>query len=162
MARSSVFICEQPRQSATPWLWPAPCDRASIARSTATTLAITPSPTGTTRSPDEELYPLLHKHVALLRYPTDHAAAKLAAFHALTSLHPAWAEARDQQSKQQTVRVIMGSWGCLYRLAYMIATAQAAAVRPLTALRAPHALFARMFPDYPDWLDRCASHGVTF
>lgn len=106
------------------------------------------------RPADDELYPLLHKHVAVLRYPTDHAAAKLGAFRALTALHPAWAAACEGQPKHQLVRVVMGSWGCLYRLVFLLATGQAGTAAALAALRVQSTVFSRTYPDYAEWLDR--------
>ncbi|KAI8467128.1 MAG: hypothetical protein J3K34DRAFT_482389 [Monoraphidium minutum] len=103
---------------------------------------------------DDELYALLHKHLAVLRYPTRHAAAKLATFAALLELHPPWAAAaRGRACHFRSVRVIMAGWASLYRLAFLVATGQAGSCAPFHALRATAATFARAYPDYAAWLD---------
>jgi hypothetical protein len=102
---------------------------------------------------DDELYPLLHKHTPILRYPTAHAAAKLAVTGALASLNPAWAAAWERGGPFHAVRVIMASWGCVYRLAFLVATGQAGSTTLFAALRATHAAFTRDYPDYAAWLD---------
>lgn len=102
---------------------------------------------------DDQLYPVVHDHLSLLRYPSSLMVAKVAMVEAVMSLHPPWAEAWHRRSPLNLVRIIMAGWGSLYRLAFLLATGQADTMTPIWALQATHAMFGRHYPDYAGWLD---------
>lgn len=105
-------------------------------------------------TPDDQLYALLQKHAAILRYPEALMRAKVATVGALASLQPEWVASWAQFSATGLLRAITAGWACIYRLAYLLATGQAGSTSLVGALRSPHAVFERAYPSYPEWLER--------
>ena len=101
----------------------------------------------------------MHKNLTVLRSPPEVVDAKLATVSALVALHPPWAQMWAARTPSHALRTISAGWGCIWRLAYLLATGQAGSSTLFTALRASHAPFNREYPDYPQWLDGC-EHGV--
>jgi len=105
---------------------------------------------------DQQLFALLHKRLTILRYPSHLMTAKAAAVQSLVSLHPPWAAMWAAREPVQVLRVITLGWASIYRLAYLIATAQADnGLSPLSAMKETRAEFARFYPGFEGWLERC-------
>lgn len=84
----------------------------------------------------------------------------MSAVESLASLHPPWAAAWAGRTPGYVFDVIAAGWGCIFRLSFLLATAQAGSASLFQALKMTHATFARQYPGYQDWLDRCGGLGV--
>ncbi|WIA10420.1 hypothetical protein OEZ85_010612 [Tetradesmus obliquus] len=103
---------------------------------------------------EEELYPLVHGYMTLLRFDTDSVEAKMACAGSLARLSERWSNDWSSLSVLSKVRTIQAGWSCHWRLVYLLQSGQAHSVSLLTALRISHQKFLTAFPDYLLWLHR--------
>eukprot|EP00878_Enallax_costatus_P010567 GHUV01011035.1.p1 GENE.GHUV01011035.1~~GHUV01011035.1.p1 ORF type:complete len:696 (+),score=242.90 GHUV01011035.1:240-2327(+) len=103
---------------------------------------------------DAELYPMVYKHLSIMRFPIESNEAKLACVGGLARLHPAWAEACKTEPPGNKLRMLQAGWSCHWRIVYLVHTGQQGSCSVMKAIRMPHAKFREQYPDYTQWLDR--------
>jgi hypothetical protein len=57
-------------------------------------------------SAEDELFPIVHKHLYVVRFTAESIQAKLACAASLAELHPAWQQEWQQQRRHQVLRVL--------------------------------------------------------
>lgn len=89
-----------------------------------------------------------------MRYTAATMHAKMATYEALSHMHPAWADLWRQRRPDQIIRYVGAGWACVYRLVYLVHTAQQGSMSMYRAAQMAEARFCATFPDYRAWLDR--------
>lgn len=103
---------------------------------------------------DAELYPMIHKHLNIMRFPVESNEAKMTSVSSLSLLHPAWTAEWKVQPLYNKLRELSAGWGCHWRLVYLVHTGQQGSTAMARAIRVPHAKFRALYPDFPEWLER--------
>ncbi|KAF8069383.1 hypothetical protein HT031_001498 [Scenedesmus sp. PABB004] len=103
---------------------------------------------------EAELYPLVHRHLTMLRFPVAAVEGKLACVAALSRLHAPWAAEWAAANVPTRVRAIQAGWSCHWRLVFLLQSGQQGSCLLGTALRLNHARFAQLYPGFKPWLNR--------
>ncbi len=107
------------------------------------------------------MYPLLHQHMSVLRSPAEVMEAKTQVVASLCALNPSWQAQWAEATPLLRLRALQSGWSTIYRLVFLLHTAQADSLTMLRALRAVRSTWDKVHPDYLPWLERWVVCGVT-